>query len=168
MTDGATREWVATTGSARSSAVAMCRYGFSRRPFWAVFGALWVVATVLLTSSVDDDYSAPARWLAGAVYAAMGTAIVLTVVVLASALVNWRLARQRLRPGSVWHATATADSLTMSGPLLVRVSIPFHALEMVRVVGDWVLMKQRGVPIVNVWPRELFSDESLARMMSAA
>ncbi len=168
MTDGVTRQWVAKTDSARSSAVAMSRYGFSRGLFWAVFAAFWVFLTMLLALTFDGEYSAFSRWLAGAIYAAMGTAIVLTVVVVGATLLNWRNARQRLRPGTVWQVTASTDSLTMSGPLVVRLSIPYQALGMVRVVGDWVLMKQRGVPVVNVWPRELFSDDSLARMTTAA
>lgn len=168
MTDGVTRRWVAKDDSARSAAAALCRYGFSRRAFWTLFAALWGFLTVLLALTFDREYATFSRWLTGGLYAALGTTISLFLTMGLVTLINWRYARQRLRPGTIWQLTATADSLTMSGPLTVHLSIPYQALGMVRVVGEWVLMQQRGVPMVTAWPRELFSNDALARMTSAA
>ncbi len=164
LTDDVTRRWVAQAHSARGATVALFRYGLTRRLLWVTLAATWLVLAALLAVTFDETYGLVSRALGAVVYATLTTAAVLVVVVVLSALANWRMMRQRLVPGTTWEVTATDESMDMCGPLAVRVCLPYQGIATVRLVGDWVLMRQQGSPMTSVWPRELIPDEALARM----
>jgi hypothetical protein len=74
-----------------------------------------------------------------------------------------RSARVRVFPGAVLESGFGADALVLRNPLSES-RVSYRAIKSVTPRGDFIFMRQHGVPMVGAFPRALFPDEAIARM----
>jgi len=59
------------------------------------------------------------------------------------------------------------NAMVLRGPLSES-RIDYAAVRSLTRHGEFVFLRQRGVPVVSVFPRELFPDDAIARINAAA
>jgi hypothetical protein len=157
------QRWVATDESARQAAGAFLQLLVRRPWWWGVVAAVEVGYAALIGLTIEDGYSPLERALWGAVFALVPTICVVVLVLGLSHLVNRRRFRERIHAGVVLESSIGQHALNLRSPWAEHVLL-FEGLSNVRSSGDWVFLKQKGVPIWGVWPAELFPPGDLARL----
>lgn len=160
MDDAVTR-WVASPTSAADAARSFAR-GNLRRRRW-VFVGLWLLASVLMWTSLEDGLDPLTRVLWALAYAGVLVACALTIGVLIGRWVTRRRFGARLSPGTELTSRFTPSAVELRGPL-ARHELSYDGLVHVERVGGWVHLRQLGSPVSLVWPGELFPEADLERM----
>ncbi len=149
-----TQRWVATGESARQAAGAFLKLLVRRRWWWGLVAVVEVGYAALIGLTIEDGYSPLERTLWGAAFALVSTICVVVLVLGLSYLVNRRRFRERIHADVVRESSIGQRSLNLRSPWAEHVL--FDGLSNVLSIGDWVFLKQKGVPIWGVWPAELF------------
>ena len=135
-----------------------------RRPWWwGLVAAVEVGYAAFIGLSFEDQFSPLDRALWGMVYALVPTICIVGLILGLSFLVNRRRFRERLYEGVVLEASIGARSLTLRSPWAEHV-LSFDGLARVMSSGDWVFLKQKGVPLLGVWPAALVPPDDLAQL----
>jgi hypothetical protein len=122
-----------------------------------------LVLAFLLGLSFDERYGAATRVLWGLVYALVPTLGICGFGLGVSHLLNRRSFRRRLREGVVLESGIGERVLVLRGPW-AESTLSFDGIASVRSSGNWVFLQQIGVPLLSVWPAELFPPADLARL----
>jgi hypothetical protein len=157
------RRWVGGPDSAGEAAQEFVKVLVRQPWWWGLVALVEVGCALLLGLSFDDQFGPLERALWGAVYALVPTLCVVVFVLTLGYFVNRRRFRERIREGVVLEASLGERSLTLRSPWAEH-ALSFDGLSKVLRSGDWIFLKQRGVPIWAVWPAELFPPEDLARL----
>jgi hypothetical protein len=158
-----TQRWVATGDSASQATGAFLKLLVRRPWWWGIVAVIEVGYAALIGLTIEDAYSPLERTLWGAVFALVPTICVVVLVLGLSYLVNRRRFRERIHEGVVLESSIGQRSLKLRSPWAEHVLL-FDGLSNVLSRGDWVFLKQKGVPIWGVWPAELFPPDDLARL----
>lgn len=159
--------YVASAQTARQLARAYVDHLFRRRQTLVLFAAVFVLLAAIFLLSMDASYALGTRigW-------ALALAVVPTVIfALAIAMLSYartvKSAATRVFDGAVLESGFGTDELVLRNPVASS-RIQFRAIRSIDVRGEEVFMRQHGVPLVSVFPRELFPDQQLARIRRAA
>ena len=158
-----TTRWVATRDSAKQAAGAFLMPTLRRRGFWAFLVAIELVLALLLALSFDERYGSATRLLWGPVYALVPTLVMAVLILGICHLLNRRFFRRRLREGVVLESGIGERALVLRGPWSES-TLSFDGIASVSSRGNWVFLQQIGIPLVGVWPAELFPPADLARL----
>ena len=101
----------------------------------------------------------------------LGLALVTTAVLFAllmSVLYVQTVRRMRLRlaEGTVLESGFEDGVVRLCGPLSDS-TLTSEGIQWIRTSGAWVLIRQRGVPLIGLWPAALFPRQELERVTSA-
>lgn len=159
MTNALGAKWVADRDSAAGAARVIVKECY--RP-WRL--SLLVGGTILMVVSSIPMLGGDLSLLDGAYLGAATTVVLVNVVgaarLWATALKN---ARVRFPEGVVIESSFDTQCVTLQGPYSER-RIPYSAIEAARVVGRWVLIRERGIPNASVLPLDLFPDQALEQI----
>jgi hypothetical protein len=155
--------WVATGDSARRAAAEFPKVLVRQRWWWGLVALVQVAYAGLFVLALDDQDSLAYRALWAVVFALVPTILIVMLVLGLSCVVNRRRFRQRMREGVVLEASIGERALNLRSPWAEHV-LSFDGLSKVVSSGDWVFVKQKGVPLWGVWPAELFPPDDLARL----
>jgi hypothetical protein len=158
-----TRRWVATPDSARRAAAEFLKLLVRRPWWWGLLGMVEVLYAMLLALSFPSDMGPVSRVVWGALLALVPTLCLGLVLLGISYAMNRRRFRERLYADVVLEAGVAERSLVLRSPWAEHV-ISFDGLAQVVRSGDWVFLKQKGVPLWGIWPAALFLPEDLARV----
>jgi hypothetical protein len=158
-----TGRWVARGDSADQAARAFIKLTLRRPGWWVYVAVVEMVIALWLGYSFDDRSSMAARVVWGPVFAVVPALGIAAVSLGVAYLLNRRVFGQRLREGAVFEAGIGERSLALRGPW-AESNLSFDGLAWVRSSGDWVFLKQKGSPVISVWPAALFPAADLARL----
>ena len=158
-----TERWVATRESAKDAADAFLWLALRRRRFWVLLAAIELVLALLLVLLFDERYSPATRVFWAPVYALVPTLVVAVLTLGVGHVLNRRTFRRRLREGVVLESGIGERALVLRGPWSES-TLSFDGIASVRSSGQWVFLQQIGVPLVGIWPAELFPPADLARL----
>lgn len=161
MDEETTYRWVAGPGSARAAARSFAIGSLRRRPGLII--ALWLLAGVLMWTSLSDDLLPLARVLWALAYGAVLIACALAIGHAIGRHLTRRRFATRLTPGAELTSRFGPTAVELSGPLS-RHELSYDGLVCVERVDGWVHIRQLGSPVTLVWPGELFPDDELERM----
>lgn len=159
-----TYRWVAGRDSAADAARSFAR-GNLRRRRWAIV-VMWLLAAILVGTSLEDGLAPLARALWGLAYAGVLVGCALSVGLLIGRHLTRRRFATRLGPGTELTSRFGPSSLELTGPLS-RHDLSYAGLVTAERVDGWVHLRQVGSPVVLVWPGELFPEHELERLRSA-
>jgi hypothetical protein len=77
-----------------------------------------------------------------------------------------RRMRLRLAEGTVLESGFEDGVVRLCGPLSDS-TLTSEGIQWIRTSGAWVLIRQRGVPLIGLWPAALFPRQELERVTSA-
>jgi hypothetical protein len=132
-----------------------------------LLGLFYLCMTILLLSGMDPDFRLRVR-IAWALLLAL---VPLGVIVVAGAVlvyvVGQRNVGRRLVEGSILESGFGEDALVIKSPWSES-RIRYSGITSVERRGDFVFLRQVGMPVVNVFPAPVFPDEAIARIRAAA
>jgi hypothetical protein len=111
--------------------------------------------TLIFLTSMDSSFSMGKRLFWAIVFALVPTLI---LAVFFSALGYYRVARSaqvRVFPGAVLESGFGEDALVLRNPMSES-RIRYESVRSVATRGDFIFMRQHGVPMISVFPRALF------------
>jgi hypothetical protein len=73
----------------------------------------------------------------------------------------------RVFPGAVLESGFGEDALVLRNPVSES-RISYKAIRSVTPRGDFIFMRQHGVPLTSVFPRALFPREAIERIPSSS
>ena len=152
--------FVATAETKRQLASAFVAERHRKWQLWLLYALVAVTLALLLLLGMDESFSIRVR-LAWAVGVALAFTFVLAVLFATLAyVVTLRSARTRLFEGAVLESGFGSDDFVLRGELASS-RISYRAVKSIKAHGDYVFLRQHGVPVVSVFPRALFPDEAI-------
>jgi amino acid transporter len=162
-----TERYVVGAGMARSMARSFVADRFRRgRRLWIFVGVFYVLMTIVMVNGFDPDLGLGSRVFWAVVYAIVPTTMFVALLVVLTYTTTVRNTRKRLAEGSVVESGFGTDALVVRGPLSEG-RISYASITAVTQHGDFVFLRQVGVPLVNCFPRELFPDAAIERIKAA-
>ena len=158
MTNESGATWVADRDAATAATRVILKECLTPRRLLLQIGTLLLVIVVGTLTFLSGSSELGAAYL--------GAAVTFAVVMVtgaarlrASAL---RGAQIRYREGVVLEASFDEDRMTIRTPYSER-TMAFTSLEALRVIDEWVVLKEWGIPSATVLPLALFPDSALER-----
>jgi hypothetical protein len=158
-----TYRFVAGPDTGRKMARALVGHAHRMKRQWIVYLVFWALFTVVIVTSRDSSSSLGTRLFWAVVFALIPTVMLAAFF---SALGYFRMARSarvRVFPGAVLESGFGEDALVLRNPLSES-RIRYQAIKSVTPRGDFIFMRQHGVPMVGAFPRALFPDEAIERL----
>ena len=163
MDDEKTYTWVAGPDSARAAARSFSRGSLRQRRARVVLAVLWLLAGLLMWTSLDEDLGPLARILWALAYAMVLVLCAFAIGTVVGRHLTRRRFATRLGPGTELTSRFGPTTVELTGPLS-RHELSYDGLTQVDRVDGWVHLRQLGSPVALVWPGELFPDRELDRM----
>lgn len=163
-----THRFVARPATGRKMAGAFVRHALTMRSqllFFAGFLGLCFLMWMVLFD--EDSATLGARVLWATVLAAVATAALALLVAVISYVRTLSGARVRLFPGAVVESGFGEEEMLLRNPL-VESRVSYRSVQSLRARGDFVFLRHRGAPVIAIYPRELFPDEMIARILEVA
>lgn len=130
---------------------------------WVFYALLLVVFAGILFLTFDDDATFGARLFWGLVLGLPVTALTALLVSVIAYVKVRRGARLRVFPGAVLESSFGSGAVLLRNPL-GESRIDYRAIRSVRVRGRAAFLRQHGVGILAIYPRELFPEPALDRI----
>jgi hypothetical protein len=162
-----TERFVADPGTARRLASAFAAERLRNRRIWILFGLVLLVMAAILLLGMDPDFRLGARVAWALIVAIVPTTLLIAAFAALAYVLTLRGARVRLFDGAVLESGFGVNAMVLRGPLSES-RIDYAAVRSLTRHGEFVFLRQRGVPVVSVFPRELFPDDAIARINAAA
>ena len=162
-----TERFVADAGTARRLARAFVSERLRLRRIWILFGLVLLVMAAILILGMDPDFRLGVRVAWALIFATVPTTLLIAGFAALAYALTLRGARVRLFDGAVLESGFGANAMVLRGPLSES-RIDYAAVTSATRHGDFVFLRQRGIPVVSVFPRELFPDDAIARINAAA
>lgn len=163
---GYTHRFVASSDTSRKSARAFLGHALRTRRQWVFYLLVLALFTVVLMSGMDPRLGLGSQITWAAVFALLPTLIVAFSLVAISYVRMVRGSRLRLFEGAVLESGFGEDEMVFRNPI-AAVRISFRGIKSLTARGDFVFMQQHGVPVVGIYPRELFPDDAIDRILRA-
>jgi hypothetical protein len=134
---------------------------------WILLSLMCLLMVYVFSAGMDPGYRLGVRLVWAAVYALVALAILVGAMSFVIYRLTLRNARIRLPAGSLLESGFGPDALVVRSPLSES-RIRYDAITSVRRRGDFVLLRQAGLPTVSIHPAELFPDGAVERIRAAA
>lgn len=155
--------YVATAGTVRAMARAFVDHLFRVRRTWLFLALVWVLFAGVFLLGMDSSYSLRTR-LGWSVALGLVPTVVLVLALAALSYVRTiRSARTRVFDGAVLESGFGTDEFVFRNPVASS-RTRYSVVRSIDVRGDHVFVRQHGVPLVAIYPRELFPDEAVEQM----
>lgn len=161
-----TERFVARADTPRRMARAFVRERHRSPALWILYLLVLLTFAALVLTGMDPSFGLGTRLVWAVVFALVPTAIVVAAVSVLAYVVTVRGARVRLFEGAVLESGFGAESFVLRNPV-AESQISYRAIKSLRAHGEHVFLRQHGVAIISVYPRELFPDDALERVRSA-
>lgn len=160
-----THRFVANSDTAKANARAFQFYAHRLRGRW-IFYALILVLFALLIMGGWRSGSIGAQVFWAIVFALVPTLIVAVCTAVISYLASVRGSRLKLFNGAVLESGFGEEEMVLRNPI-ASLRLAYIGIKSVTVRGNFVFMQLHGAPLLNVYPRELFPDEAIDRILRA-
>jgi hypothetical protein len=134
---------------------------------WVLLTLIYLCVAAILLSGMDPDFRLWVRIVWAAIFALVPLAILVAALAVMVYVMTLRNARTRLVVGSLLEAGFGPDALVVKNPLSES-RIRYDGITSVRRRGEFVLLRQVGMPVTSVYPAALFPDDALDRIRAAA
>lgn len=155
--------FVARPGTVGELGRAYLRYAHRTPGQWAFYGVFAVIVLLTWVLTFDSSAGMGARMF----WAVVFTVPVMVLIVAVSTTLAYirfvRGARLRVYPGAVLESSFSEEAVRLRNPL-GESCIDFRAIRSVTLLGRAALMRQHGLPVVSVYPRELFPEVAVHRV----
>jgi hypothetical protein len=158
-----TRRWVATRDSAKQAAAAFLKLTLRRPQWWVFVAVVEALFAVVVGVSFDEHVGLVTRVVLGLAYAVVPTLVIAGVALGVGYFLNRRRFDQRLGEGVLLESGFGERFLVLRGPW-AETTLSFDGIAALRPSAGWVFLQQKGSPVLNGWPAELFSSADLARL----
>ena len=115
---------------------------------------------------MDERFSLESRLAWALIFALAPTLVVAGCFAALGYVRTLRGARFRLYDGAVLRSGFGDGAMVLRNPLST-VRIRYEGIQSVTARGDVVFVRQQGVPLLGVYPRELFPDAAIERIRGA-
>lgn len=158
--------FVARHDTPREFARAYLRYAHRTKRQWVFYLLLLMLFTLILISGMDATFSLASRVFWGVIFALVPTFFAAGFCATIGYLRMIRGSRHRLFPGAVLESGFGEEELVYRNPL-AEARIRYQAIKTLTARGDFVFMQQHGVPLMGIYPRALFPDHAVVRILEA-
>lgn len=159
--------FVAEAYTGKSLARASLGYAYRTKRPWVFNSLVLVIFTFLLFSRKSSSPDLGGRIFWAAVFALLPTLI---HAVWALALSYFRMVRRsrwRLFNGAVLESGFGEGEMVLHNPL-GSVRLSYKGVRSVTARGKFVFMQMHGSPVIAIYPRELFPDAAIDRILLAS
>jgi len=160
-----THRFVANSDTAKTIARARQLYAHRLKVRW-IFYSLILVLFALLIMSGWRSGSIGAQVFWALVFALVPTLILVVWAAAIGYLATVRGSRLRLFNGAVLESGFGEEEMVLRNPI-ASVRMAYTGIKSVTARGSFVFMQQHGAPLFTVYPRELFPDEAIDRILRA-
>jgi hypothetical protein len=160
-----THRFVANSGTAGTIARAFQFYAHRLKGRWVCYALILLLFTLLLMSGVSSR-SVGAQFFRAIAFALVPTAILAVWTTAIGYLRMVRGSRLRLFNGAVLESGFGEEEMVLRNPI-ASVRLAYKGIKSITAQGNFVFMQQRGVPLLTVYPRDLFPDEAIDRILRA-
>jgi hypothetical protein len=158
-----TYRWTASRDSARGA----CRAYFAhlvRRPRFAItFILVWIVLSLYWNLLFAEGTETASRVVWAPLFGLATTAVLFVLLLSVLYLQTVRRMRLRLTEGNVLESGFGDGVVRLRGPLSDS-TLTGAGIQWIRTSGVWVLIRQRGVPLIGLWPAALFPREEMEHL----
>lgn len=144
---------------ARGSRVAL------RRRRWVVCACSMVLFGTIINGGMKGSWSLGARIFWSGVYALVPTLLIM-ILVTVTINVYSRRPNPRIFDGAVLESGFGEDEMVVRNPI-ASTRLAYAGIKSVTVRGNFVYMRYHGSQVVAGYPRELFPDEAIDRILHA-
>jgi hypothetical protein len=162
-----TNRFVAGPATGRKMARAFVRHAWTMRSQLVCCSGFFVVCVLLWFLWFDRSAGLGAVLFWAFVLAALPTAALVVLISVVSYARTVRGARARVFPGAVLESGFGEDAMVLRNPL-AESRVSYRSVRSLVARGDFVFLQHHGVPVVAVYPRELFPDQARARILEVA
>lgn len=159
-----TNRFVANAGTRREIARAFVGHAQRMRGTWLFYLLVLVLFAVISVSGMDTRFGLRTRVAWSILYAIVPTAVVAALIATIGYLRTYRGSRLRLFEGAALESGFGENEMILRGPL-AEVRLSYQGIRSITARRNFVFMRQHGSPLVSVYPRELFPDEALERIL---
>lgn len=160
-----THRFVANSDTAKTIARAIQFYAHRLKGRWIFYGLI-LVLFALLIMGIWRSGSIGAQVFWAIVFALVPTTILAVWTAVISYLATVRGSRLRLFNGAVLESGFGDEEMVLRNPI-ASVRLAYIGIKSVTARGNFVFMQQHGAPFLNAYPRELFPDEAIDRILRA-
>jgi hypothetical protein len=161
-----TYRWTASGDSAREASRAYFAQ-LARGPRFAfTVGLVWITLSLYWNVLFADGTGVYSRIVWAPVFGLVTTAVVFALLMSVLYVQTVRRMRLRLAEGTVLESGFEDGVVRLCGPLSDS-TLTSEGIQWIRTSGAWVLIRQRGVPLIGLWPAALFPRQELERVTSA-
>jgi hypothetical protein len=158
-----TYRWTATGASARDASRAYFAQLVRRPRLWITFGLVWIALSLYWNLLFADGTGAYSRMVWAPVFGLVTTAAFFVLLMSVRYVQTVRRMRLRLTEGTVLESGFEDGVVRVCGPLSDS-TLTSAGIQWIRTSGAWVLVRQRGVPLIGLWPAALFPRLELERL----
>lgn len=159
-----THRFVADSGTRKKAARAFVGHAQRMRSVWVFYAFLLTLFAVILSSGMDAKFGLGTRAVWGLVYAILPTSVLAAFIAVVGYLRTFRGAKLRLFDGAVLESGFGEHEMVLRNPLAAS-RLSYRGVESITARGDFVFMRQHGIALVGVYPRELFPDDVFERIL---
>jgi len=161
-----THRFVGSSDTRKSIARASLGQAHRMRRQWVFYSIVLVSFAVLLMSGMSRDFSSGTRIGWAIMFALLPTLVVAVLVSVIAYSQMVRRSRFLLFKDAVLESGFGADEMVFRNPI-AAIRIAYTGIESVTPRGNFVFVQQQGLPRVTVYPRDLFPDEAIYRILLA-
>ena len=155
--------FVASSDTRKMFARAFLGHVYRTRRLWVFYSLVLVLFTVLLMGDVSTTKSGRLFW--AIVFALLPTLIIAAWVSTVSYLKIVRGSRLRLFNGAVLESGFGESEMVFRNPI-ASVRMSYMGVKSVTARGTVVFMQMHGSPVLAMYPRELFPDVAIDRILA--
>ncbi|HEX8780126.1 MAG TPA: hypothetical protein VF728_03010 [Nocardioides sp.] len=161
-----TYRWTASRDSARDASRAYFAQLVRRPRFALTFALVWVVLSLYWNLLFADETDTASRIVWAPIFGLATTVALFVLLMSVLYLQTVRRMRLRLTEGTVLESGFGDGVVRVRGPLSDS-TLTGAGIQWIRTSGVWVLVRQRGVPLIGLWPAALFPREELEHLVGA-
>ena len=158
-----TYRWTAGRDSARDASRAYFAQLVRRPRFAITFALTWIVLSLYWDLLFADGTDTASRVVWAPVFGLATTVVLVVLLMSVLHLQTVRRMRVRLTEGTVLESGFGDGAVRVRGPLSDS-TLTGAGIQWIRTSGAWVLVRQRGVPLIGLWPAALFPREELEHL----
>jgi hypothetical protein len=156
--------FVSSSDTRKRFARAFLGHVYRTRRLWVFYFLVLVLFTVLLMGDVSSSMSGRPFWAIA--FALLPTLIIAAWVSTVSYLKIVRGSRLRLFDGAVLESGFGESEMVFRNPI-ASVRMSYMGVKSITARGSFVFMKTHGSPVLAMYPRELFPDAAIDRILAA-
>jgi hypothetical protein len=158
-----THRFVADSETGRQMARAFVGHAHRMKRQWMAYALFLALFALIFLVGMDVRLSLQTRLFWAVVFALVPTVLLAVLISLLGYVRLIRGARVRVFPGAVLESGFGEDALVLRNPVS-EVRINYAAIKSVTRHGEFVFMRQLGVPLTSIFPQALFPEDAIVRI----